>query len=88
MEQQPDLQSDSRRHLALQLRAYEFWQQRGEPWGTPEIDWFTAEREIRPEPQNVAPEPAAVTAAKVVGSVLGSVAGVVASLAHAAGASE
>jgi hypothetical protein len=32
----------------IRLRAYELWQERGEPWGTPEVDWFTAERELKP----------------------------------------
>jgi hypothetical protein len=30
----------------IAVLAYEFWQQRGCPHGTPEQDWFRAEREI------------------------------------------
>jgi hypothetical protein len=31
----------------IETRAYELWIQRGCPIGSPEIDWFQAEREIR-----------------------------------------
>lgn len=34
------------RHQEIELRAYELWQERGCPWGTPETDWFMAEREL------------------------------------------
>ena len=27
--------------------AYEFWLQRECPWGTPEVDWLRAEKEVR-----------------------------------------
>ena len=30
----------------IQARAYELWQQRGCPMGSPEVDWFAAETEI------------------------------------------
>ena len=30
----------------IALRAYQFWEERGRPWGTPEIDWFAAEGEL------------------------------------------
>ena len=30
----------------IQARAYELWQQRGCPDGSPEVDWFAAENEI------------------------------------------
>lgn len=33
-------------HEKIQLRAYEFWEDRGRPWGTPEADWFRAEQEL------------------------------------------
>ena len=32
---------------AIATRAYELWQQRGCPIGSPEIDWFHAEQEFR-----------------------------------------
>jgi len=33
-------------HQEIELRAYDLWQERGRPWGTPETDWFMAEREL------------------------------------------
>ena len=30
----------------IRSRAYHLWQQRGCPWGTPDTDWFNAEREL------------------------------------------
>jgi hypothetical protein len=30
----------------IALRAYQSWEERGRPWGTPEIDWFRAERDL------------------------------------------
>jgi hypothetical protein len=33
-------------HQQIALRAYELWQQRGCPLGTPETDWFRAEQEL------------------------------------------
>lgn len=30
----------------IALRAYRCWEERGRPWGTPEIDWFRAERDL------------------------------------------
>lgn len=30
----------------IELRAYQLWEIRGKPWGTPETDWFKAEREL------------------------------------------
>lgn len=64
---------------AVRLRAYHLWEQRGRPWGTPDADWFTAERELLTE-QEAAHLPPTVLAARAVGSVLGSVAGIVTSL--------
>ena len=34
-----------RTHDEIQLLAYQFWQGRGCPLGTPEVDWFRAEQE-------------------------------------------
>jgi len=28
-------------------RAYEIWEERGCPWGSPEVDWLAAVREFR-----------------------------------------
>jgi hypothetical protein len=33
-------------HEEIQARAYELWQQRGCPEGSPEVDWLAAEKEI------------------------------------------
>ena len=30
----------------IELRAYQIWQKRGSPLGTPEEDWFRAEQEL------------------------------------------
>jgi Protein of unknown function (DUF2934) len=30
----------------IQARAYELWQQRGCPEGSPEVDWFAAQNEL------------------------------------------
>jgi hypothetical protein len=34
-------------HLKIERRAYRLWRERGEPWGTPDTDWFKAERELK-----------------------------------------
>lgn len=26
--------------------AYEYWERRGGPWGSPEVDWFAAEKTL------------------------------------------
>ena len=35
------------RHELVQKLAYRKWEERGRPLGTPEIDWFAAERCVR-----------------------------------------
>jgi Protein of unknown function (DUF2934) len=51
----------------IELLAYELWQERGRPLGTPETDWYKAEQEL-----NVAkPEGALSRVAREVGSVIG-----------------
>ena len=80
MTQDSALHDVQQRHHSIELRAYQLWEQRGRPWGTAEIDWFAAEREISEDHHaNSQPAPT-VAAAKVVGSVLGSVAGLVTSV--------
>ena len=32
---------------AIAQLAYHYWEQRGRPFGSPEVDWLPAEREIR-----------------------------------------
>ena len=34
----------------IAVRAFELWQRRGSPLGSPEVDWFEAERELRRPP--------------------------------------
>ena len=55
-------------HEEIELRAYHSWEARGRPFGSPEVDWFEAEREL------AAIEPASVLSqvAREVGSALGS----------------
>ena len=36
-------------HDQISLRAYQLWQERGCPIGSPEEDWLRAEEEIRPQ---------------------------------------
>ena len=31
----------------VEILAYQFWEERGRPSGSPEVDWFRAERELR-----------------------------------------
>ena len=35
------------RHELVQKLAYHQWEKRGSPFGSPEIDWFAAEKAIR-----------------------------------------
>lgn len=35
------------RHELVQKLAYEHWEKRGSPLGSPEIDWFAAEKAMR-----------------------------------------
>ena len=34
------------RHEFVAKLAYKYWEQRGQPFGSPEIDWFVAERDV------------------------------------------
>jgi hypothetical protein len=34
------------RHDEIAKLAYEFWQRRGHPFGSPEIDWYAAENTL------------------------------------------
>ena len=36
---------------AIAVRAYELWQQRGSPFGSPQIDWLQAEEELNSQAQ-------------------------------------
>jgi hypothetical protein len=35
------------RHELVQKLAYQHWEKRGSPLGSPEIDWFAAEKTVR-----------------------------------------
>ena len=35
------------RHELVQKLAYQHWEERGSPLGSPEIDWFAAEKTVR-----------------------------------------
>lgn len=61
----------SPRHEEVELLAFKFWQERGAPIGTPEIDWFRAEAQMIPARGDV--DPALSALAKTIGSALGSV---------------
>jgi hypothetical protein len=56
-------------HQQIELRAYQLWQERGQPWGTPEIDWFEAEHELT----ELGVKTALVSLAREVGTVIGNV---------------
>lgn len=38
----PDFLGEDRHHFVAKL-AYRFWEERGRPFGSPEVDWFQAE---------------------------------------------
>jgi len=42
----PDFFGEDRRELAQKL-AYEHWEKRGRPLGSPDTDWFAAEKAMR-----------------------------------------
>jgi Protein of unknown function (DUF2934) len=52
----------------IELRAYHSWEARGRPFGSPEVDWFDAERELAA----IEPEGVLSKVAREVGSALGS----------------
>ena len=35
------------RHELVQKLAYQNWEKRGRPFGSPEVDWFAAEKTVR-----------------------------------------
>ena len=54
-------------HEEIELRAYYSWEARGRPFGSPEVDWFNAERDRAA----VEPESVLSKVARDVGSALG-----------------
>ena len=63
------------RHEELEALAFELWQERGAPVGTPEVDWFLAEAKLKDAAGQGEPTLSAV--ARIIGSALGSVAAIV-----------
>jgi hypothetical protein len=53
----------------IALRAYQSWEERGRPWGTPDIDWFRAEHDLLSSES----ESTLSKVAREVGSVVGRV---------------
>lgn len=45
LELTPDFLGESR-HEFVERLAYQYWERRGMPLGSPEIDWFAAERAL------------------------------------------
>jgi hypothetical protein len=56
-------------HERIELRAYQFWEQRGRPWGSPDADWFKAEMELA----GAGPESGISNVARELGTAIGSV---------------
>lgn len=46
-EQQLSQPAQNTLHEKIALRAHRLWEERGSPFGSPEEDWFRAEREMR-----------------------------------------
>ena len=45
LELTPDYMGEDRHELVAKL-AYQLWEQRGRPVGSPEVDWYAAERDV------------------------------------------
>jgi Protein of unknown function (DUF2934) len=45
VELMPDFPGESRHEFVARL-AYQYWEGRGKPLGSPEVDWFAAERAV------------------------------------------
>jgi hypothetical protein len=66
MDRETSVVDSSLIHEQIEHRAYELWEERGHPWGTPEIDWFQAEHEVQGK------EESTITSfAREVGTVIG-----------------
>ena len=59
-------------HREIELLAHQFWEKRGRLCGTPEADWFRAERVLSMEQDRILSK-VARTLGSVVGQVVGSV---------------
>lgn len=61
----------ARHHHETELLAFQFWLDRGAPLGTPEVDWFRAEEELKRRSE--AGESTLTVLAEGIGSALGSI---------------
>jgi len=66
-------------HERTRELAYRLWQQRGCPYGSPEVDWFRAEKQLLGTTADDA-APTLIMIARVLGSAIGIVARFVMSL--------
>jgi len=66
---------DTPTHDQVQLLAFQLWQERGEPFGTPEVDWIQAEQQLTSD--ETQSELTLSALAKTIGSAIGSVAALV-----------
>jgi hypothetical protein len=74
------LRSESQQLELTRLAAFFLWEERGCPFGTPEVDWFRAEEQMRSQTEQHSGKPPLISAAESVGSGLGKVAGLAASV--------
>lgn len=69
-------------HDSIERLAYSYWEERGCPFGSPEVDWFRAEGVTREHEADERQNDPLVAAAKAVGSALGEIAAAIGSLGH------
>jgi DUF2934 family protein len=74
------VQSESQQRDLTRVAAFFLWEQRGCPFGTPEVDWFRAEEQIPLQTKQHSGKPPLISAAESVRSALGKVAGLAASV--------
>jgi Protein of unknown function (DUF2934) len=58
-------------HSQIEILAYQFWLDRGAPFGSPDIDWFRAEDELKNH--GAQGEPPLTTIAKKIGQTLAAI---------------
>jgi hypothetical protein len=54
---EPSLLPDQMENKRLAEMAFSFWEDRGHPFGSPDEDWFRAERELRSTAEKSVEEP-------------------------------
>ncbi len=82
VQRNPRPQSVPPEYERLRFLAYQLWQARGCPFGSPDVDWFQAENQIRTDQEPPNPDTTIITVAKTIGSVLGSVASLLSPVGH------